>query len=114
MKREVRRQALGLRRINARLLVANHQHCGRRFALLVQQVKLHVAGGQTSEQQIDIVAVTDVLCALADIERNLRFALAGIATVKLKNSIFQVESAQLIPQWLFVEHLQVQPQFRRI
>ena len=114
MKRKVRREPLGLRRINAPLVVPDDEHCGGRLPVFVEHVKSHFAGRQTVEQHIYIVAITDVLRPLPDVERNLSFALARVAAVKLEDAIFEAQAAQPLAQRLFAEHLQIEPQLGRI
>ena len=114
MKSKVRREPLGLRRINAPLIVPNDEHRGGWLPVFVKHVKSHFAGRQNVEQRIHIVAITDVLRPLPDVERDLRLPLAGVATVKLEDPIFEVQAAQQFAQRLLAEHLQIEPQLGRI
>jgi len=77
-------------------------------------MKLHLAGRQTIEQHIHIIAIADVLRPLAHIERNLRLALAGVAAVELDDPVLKSQPAQLLAQGLFVVHLHVQPKLGRV
>src|SRR2546429_9946666 len=58
--------------------------------------------------------MTYVLRPLPYFERNLTFALARVAAVKLEDAIFEVQAAQLLAQRLLAEHLQIEPQIGRI
>ena len=113
MKGEVRRQPLGLRRIHQAGLVTDDEHGGRRLVVLILDVKGDFARGQAIKQQVRLVAVADVLRALADVEGDLALALAGVAAVELDDPVFQGQTAQRGSQRLRIEHLQVEPQFSR-
>ena len=110
VKGEVRRQPLGLRRIDQARLVADDEHGRGRLIVLVADMKRYLARRKAFKQQVHLVAITDVLCALADVESDLALAFAGVAAVELNDPVFQGQAAQHRLQGLHIEHLQVQPE----
>ncbi len=64
-------------------------------------VSTSTAGWQL-EQHVDLVAEAQVLRALADVERQLGLALAGVAAVELDDAIFQLQARQVLVQRLAV------------
>ena len=110
MKREVRREALGLRGVDAALRVANDEAGGARLVVFVLHTERDFRRGQTGEKQIHLVAKTDVLRALADVETNLRLALAGVAAVELHEAILDGEAAERGPERLGIVSAEVEPE----
>src|SRR5690349_23455788 len=94
MKWKIGREPLGLRRIDPPMRVANHERRGGRLVFLVAHAERDGASGQAGEQRVHFVAVTDVLRALADIEGELCFAPTGVATVELKDAVFERQTAE--------------------
>src|SRR5262245_56957739 len=103
MKRKIRRQPLGHRRIDAALGVTDRQACGRRLAVFVENAKSDDMCRLAIEDDIHLVAETEILRPLADVERNLRFALARIAAVKLDDAVFERQSPERLSERLGVE-----------
>src|ERR1041385_5907278 len=64
---------------------------------------------QTIEEEIDIVAKTEVLGSLPHVKRDARLSLAGITAVKLDDPVIQAQTGKLAAQRLAVEHLQIEP-----
>ena len=60
------------------------------------------------EQNIHFVAEAQVLRALADVESELGFALAGVARVESKDSVFKLQSREPLLHGLAVHHPEVQ------
>lgn len=109
MKGEVGRESLGLRRVNALLLIANDKPRGGGPIVFIAHAQRDRVGGCATKQEVGLIAKTDVLSALADVERKLRLPLAGVAAVELDDPIFEFESAERGAERLCVEHLQLQP-----
>ena len=110
MKREVGREALGLRGMHTALRVADDEAGGRGLAVLVLHAERDFRRRQAGEEQIHFVAEADVLRPLADVEGELRLPFPSIAAVELHEAILDREAAEIGPERLLVEHLQVEPE----
>src|ERR1051326_195795 len=110
MKRKIGGEPLGLRRINSPLRVANDEFCGGGLVVFIADPQRDGAGGEASEKSVHFVAKTDVLRTLADVERDLRFAVSGIAAVELDDAVFERQTAKGLLQRLCVIALQFEPE----
>jgi len=105
MKGEVGRESLGLRRVNALLLIANDKPRSAGPIVFIAHAQRDRVGGCATKQEVGLIAKADVLSALADVERKLRLPLAGVAAVELDDPIFEFESAERGAERLCVGHL---------
>jgi hypothetical protein len=55
-------------------------------------VQRDLPGGRGVEQDIDVIAKSDVLAALTDVEGNLRGAFSGVSALNLQDLIFDRET----------------------
>ena len=104
MKRKVRSQALGLRRIDVSQLVADHKRARGWIAVLICNPEGNIHRGPALEEDAGVVAKPDVLSPLAYVEADLGFALARVAAVELDDAVLQLESGETGVQRLGVEH----------
>ena len=81
LKSKIRRQALGLGRIDPLLGIPDDEHRGDGVSVLVKHMEFHLAGGGAVAENIDLAAKAEVLRALSDIKRQLGLARPGIAAV---------------------------------
>src|SRR5690606_4170721 len=95
--------------IDATAMVADHELARRRSAVMVEYFERNLNGGATLEQDWDFAPKAEILCALADIERERCFAFTGIATVDLHEPILELETAEFRYERLLVKQLDVQP-----
>src|SRR4051812_36214596 len=79
VKSEVGRESFGDVGINALLPVANEKGPQRRLTVLVEHTKHDCLGGRSIKEHVGIIAETEILRALADVEGDSSFTLAGIA-----------------------------------
>ena len=77
--------------------------------MFIGDAQRDVARRQAVEQHRQIVAKADVLRALADVEGDGRFALAGVAAVELNDAIFDFEPRQRRRQRRLVEEAEIEP-----
>src|SRR5207247_10091772 len=92
VEEEIGREPLGLRWIDPALGIANEQAAGRGRAIIVKDVKAHLAAGLTFEQNGDLAAKAQILRALADVEAERSLALSGATAAKLQETVFEAES----------------------
>src|SRR6185369_8872505 len=79
MKGEIGREALGLRRIDAALGVADQERSGGGTIVEVEHAKRDFGSRFGSEQKIEIAAETEVLRSLPDVKAQSGFTLSGVA-----------------------------------
>ena len=107
---EVRREALGERRVNALLRVTDYERRGGRRAGFVLHAEPEFARRQGGEEHVRLIAEADVLGALADAEGNLRLPFAGVAAVELDDAVFEVQAAECRVERLGVIGLEIEPE----
>src|SRR5688572_10209893 len=83
MEKEIGREPLGLRWINPSLLVANGQGGRRGLAILIENVECHRRRWDALEENGNFAAEPDILRPLADVARDRRLTLAGVARIEL-------------------------------
>ena len=108
LEEEVRRQSLGLRRIDPALRVANQERSGGGLIVRILDAELHLRRSLRVEEQVDRTAESQVLRALADIEVESRLALSGVAGEEAEDAVFQRQSREVGTQGLLVEHFDIQ------
>ena len=117
VKREVRGEALRLRRIDPALSVANHEAGHGRLAGFVPHAPAHgLRRADIERDRHRVAAPVDRRDQRAlrpdELEREARAARAGVAAVDLEDAVLQLETAQRLGEWLPVEHHQVEPAVR--
>ena len=91
MKEEVGSQPAAGRRINPAHPVAKDERRHRRACILVANVENERHRRLAGKEDINIAAEAQVLSALADVEADLRFTLAGIPAVDLQDLILEAQ-----------------------
>jgi len=81
----------------------------RNEAVVVADVEGHGDGRRGREEDVDAAPKAEVLRPLADVERELGLATAGVATVNLDDPVLQGQSRQGSIQRLIAEHGDVAP-----
>ena len=114
VKGEIRCEALGPRGINAALRVANDERRHGRRTSLIEDAPLDRFRRSDGEENRDLIAVPEVLCALPDIERQSCLASARLSAVELYDPVLQHEPAQRPGERLAVEHQEIQPQMSEL
>ena len=109
MKRKIRCQALGLRRINPSPGITNLKHASGRLAILVPDRQSDIDRRPTLKQGIHFITKANILRTLPHIETHPRFSSAGIPTVELKDTVFEFESTKSLSQRLGIVGLERQP-----
>gem|GEM_PF-3981163 len=94
MEKEVRRESLRLRGIDAALRVADLERRHGGFALVVEHLERDRRPRDRGEGRVEFGAETKVADALTDVEVQHRRTLARIAAVDLQHAVFQRESVQ--------------------
>ena len=112
METKIRREPFRLRRIDPALLIANEERSGRGLIVFIPHTKDDLVRRLAVEKNVHLVAESEVLGSLADIEFELGLALAGVAAVELHHAIFQRQAGQFLFQRLVIGHLQIEPKFR--
>ena len=87
----------------------DQERSGGRLVVGIEHAQCHLRGRARREKDVDIVAETQVLRALPDVEAQLALALAGIAGIKLQDAVLHLQAGQSLAHRLFVEHLQIEP-----
>src|SRR5690242_4150369 len=104
VKSKIRREPLRDRRVHALLRVMDQERGRGWLAMLVQNAQGHGLRGQCGKENIDIIAETEVLSSLADVERNARFPFSGVAAVKLNETIIESQTGEAAGQRLLIEN----------
>lgn len=83
MKTEIGGEALGGRRVDAALRIADEKTGDGGIAIFVENAESDRQGGLSGEENIHLIAEADVLRALSDVEHELGFTLSCVAAIDL-------------------------------
>ena len=105
LKKEIRRQAFGLRRIHASGCIAKLQPCRGRPTASIAHRQPHRARGQHVEQHRHFRAKAEVLRALTDVKLQCRLAFAGLVAVNQNDGVLRLQAAEARQHRRFAKHL---------
>src|SRR5439155_8910438 len=85
LEEEIRREALGLRRIHSPQRIAYQERRCRGLVVRIKNAQRDSRRRPDREQDVDLAAETEILRPLAHVERELRFAFPAFSRVQLQD-----------------------------